>query len=143
MRPTALAAALDRVGDRWSLLLVDALLAGPHRFNDLLALLPGLASNVLSRRLRDLEAAGVVVARPYTRTPTRYAYELTESGGALADALRLLAQWGAGLASAGGSGTAAAPVRHQLCGTPVEARWWCPTCERVADPEDTGGLDHA
>jgi len=123
---------------------VDALLGGPRRFNDLLADLPGLASNVLSRRLRDLEAAGVVVARPYTRKPVRYAYELTEAGSALSDALRLLAQWGArAAAGTDGRGTPrAGALRHQLCGTPVETRWWCPTCGQVADPDDTGELDH-
>jgi DNA-binding HxlR family transcriptional regulator len=61
---TPLGEAAARVGDRWSLLVVHALLGGPRRFNDLLADVPGLASNILSQRLRHLERQGVVVATP-------------------------------------------------------------------------------
>ena len=65
-----LAEALARVGDRWTLLVVEALLAGPRRFNDLLAQIPGLAANILSERLKRLEAerdAALKVA--YDRPP--------------------------------------------------------------------------
>jgi DNA-binding HxlR family transcriptional regulator len=126
---SALAAAADRVGDRWSLLLVDALLQGPRRFNELQAQVGGIAPNVLSSRLKQLEAAGVVVAASYSERPQRFAYELSPAGRELAGVLRLLAQWGA--AHAGGSEA----VRHQACGTPAEARWYCPTCARVIDDE--------
>ncbi len=53
----ALAAALERVGDRWSLLVVDALLGGPRRYGDLQEGLPGIATNLLADRLRHLEQA--------------------------------------------------------------------------------------
>ena len=123
-----LAEAVSRVGDRWALLLVNALLAGPRRFNDLVEDLGGIAPNVLTQRLRHLERQGVVVATPYSQRPLRMVYELTAAGQELAGALRLLAQWGAG---AGGDG--AEPLRHPPCGTALEARWWCPTCDRVVD----------
>ena len=129
--PTPLAEALARVGDRWMLLVVDALLGGPRRFNDLLGDLPGLASNILSQRLRHLEREGVVVATPYSRRPPRFVYDLTASGRELAGAVRLLAQWGAG------RGGDAAALAHQACGTPMDTRWWCPTCAQVVD--DYGG----
>src|SRR5215218_1425850 len=87
-----LADAVERVGDRWTLLLVDALLAGPRRFNDLLTELPGLAPNILSTRLKHLERESVVVSSPYSKRPLRFVYELTASGRDLAGALRLLAQ---------------------------------------------------
>ena len=93
--PPALAAALDRVGDRWSLLLVDALLDGPRRFNELGDALPGIAPNILTDRLRRLEREGIVVATPYTNRPPRMEYSLTADGRDLASALRLLADWGA------------------------------------------------
>jgi len=130
--PTPLGEAVARVGDRWTLLVVNALLGGPRRFNDLLAELPGLASNILSQRLRHLERERVVVATPYSKRPPRFVYELTASGRELAGAVLLLAQWGAGR---GGEHAARA---HDACGTPMEARWWCPTCERVVDddPDD-------
>jgi DNA-binding HxlR family transcriptional regulator len=122
-----LAAALDSVGDRWTLLLVEALLEGPRRFGDLQEQLPRIAPNVLTQRLRRLEGEGLVVAQPYSERPQRYVYELTASGHELAGALRLLADWGARRSDD------ADPVRHQLCGTPLEARWYCPTCTVVVD----------
>ncbi len=125
-----LARAVGRVGDRWALLIVDALTHGARRFNDLLAQMPGIASNVLSQRLKHLEAEGVVVARPYQTRPPRHAYELSAAGHGLAGALRMLSQWGSA------EGGEAEHVRHGTCGTPLETRWFCPTCERaVADDE--------
>jgi DNA-binding HxlR family transcriptional regulator len=125
-----LAQAVARVGDRWTLLVVDALRSEPRRFNDLLQALPGIASNVLSQRLKRLESEGVVVSRPYQRRPVRQAYELTASGRGLAGALRLLAQWGA---SQSGRGD---PLRHVSCGTPLDARWFCPTCARAVEDDE-------
>ena len=66
---SALDVAMARVGDRWTLLVVDALLDGPRRFKDLEAAVPGLAPNVLSARLRRLEREGLVVAVPYSERP--------------------------------------------------------------------------
>ena len=59
-----LAGALARVGDRWTLLVAGALLAGPQRFNDLLGQIPGIAANILSERLKRLEREGLLMARP-------------------------------------------------------------------------------
>jgi DNA-binding HxlR family transcriptional regulator len=128
-----LSEALARVGDRWTLLVVEALLDGPRRFNDVLDQLPGIAANILSERLKRLERDGLVVARPYSDRPPRAAYQLTAEGRELAGALRLLASWGAGHAD-----PAQAPT-HAACGTPIEARWYCPTCDRLVDDEP----DHA
>jgi DNA-binding HxlR family transcriptional regulator len=127
--PSPLADALMRVGDRWTLLVVQALLAGPRRFNELLEDIPGIAPNILSQRLKRLEHDALVVTRPYSERPPRAAYELTAEGKELAGALRLLAQWGARHAL-----PAEAP-RHQACGTPLEARWYCPTCDHLVEDE--------
>ena len=93
-------AALDRalaaLGDRWSLLVVAALLEDPRRFGELQEALRGIAPNVLTARLRSLEEHGVVVAEPYSERPLRYRYELTSRGEELAEPLRLLAAWGSG-----------------------------------------------
>jgi DNA-binding HxlR family transcriptional regulator len=124
-----LAEALARVGDRWTLLVVEALLTGPRRFNDLLAQIPGIAANILSERLKRLEREALLVARPYSERPPRAAYQLTAEGKELAGALRLLAHWGTRHAD-----PAAAP-RHPACGTPIEARWYCPTCDCLVDHE--------
>src|SRR5215212_8075474 len=134
---TPLAAALDAVGDRWTLLLVEALLDGPRRFGGLQEQLPRIAPNVLTQRLRRLEGEGLVLAQPYSERPQRFVYELTASGHELAGALRLLADWGARHRESG------EPPRHDVCGTPVEARWWCPTCAQPVDEEDAAGLHFA
>ena len=122
-----LAAALQRVGDRWSLLLVEALLAGPRRFGELAEAVPGIAPNILSERLRRLEAEHVVRSTPYSQRPPRFVYQLTGEGAELAGALRMLADWGSRVARD------AEPLRHAACGTPLEARWFCPTCARDVD----------
>jgi DNA-binding HxlR family transcriptional regulator len=127
---TPLAAALERVGDRWSLLLIEALLEGPRRFGELSEAVAGIAPNILSERLKRLEAERIVRATRYSERPPRFTYSLTDEGNDLAGVLRLLADWGA-------RGSAhAEPMRHASCGTPVEARLWCSTCARsVDDPE--------
>jgi len=134
--PSPLEQAVARVGDRWALLIVSALLDSPRRFNDLQADVAGIAPNVLSQRLRALDQHGVVVATPYSRRPPRFVYQLTSAGTELAGALRLLAQWGANQAT-----DSAESLRHAACGTPMEARWYCPTCGRVEGDGTTADDD--
>jgi DNA-binding HxlR family transcriptional regulator len=127
-----LAEALTRVGDRWTLLVIAALLDGPKRFGDLEAELDGIAPNVLTQRLRALTGEGLVIASAYSQRPPRFVYELSASARELAPALQMLAAWGA--AHTPGS----PPPRHEACGTPLEMRWWCPECrEAVADPGES------
>ena len=130
-----LADALARVGDRWTLLVVAALLDGPRRFNELQEELEGIAPNVLSARLKALTEQALVLAQPYSERPPRFAYELSESGRELAGALRLLADWGA--RAAGGE-----PYRHETCGGVLEARWYGPACGVVTDDPDAEDLVH-
>jgi DNA-binding HxlR family transcriptional regulator len=127
---SGLDAALARVGDRWSFLLVESLLDGPRRFNDLTESVPGIAPNILTDRLRRLERDGVVVSRRYSDRPVRMDYSLTADGQELAGVLRLLAAWGSG-GVAGAEG-----LRHVACGSLLEARWYCPTCARTVDEDD-------
>jgi DNA-binding HxlR family transcriptional regulator len=134
---SSLADALASVGDRWSLLIVATLLDGPRRFGELQKELDGIAPNVLSSRLRELEAEGLVVAEPYSERPPRFVYELTEPGRALSAPLRLLAHWGA--RHRGGTDQ---PV-HATCGTPLDATWYCPTCREPVADEDAGELHYA
>lgn len=133
---SALAEALGQVGDRWSLLVVQALLEGPRRFMELTEAVPGIAPNILSDRLKRLESEGVVSSTPYSERPVRMAYDLTPSGRDLAGAMRLLADW-----AARRRGNAA--LRHELCGTALEARWYCPTCARAVEEREAGELDFA
>jgi DNA-binding HxlR family transcriptional regulator len=128
--------AVARVGDRWTLLLVDALLDGPRRFNQLSEAVGGIAPNILTQRLRHLEREALVVARPYSERPPRFAYELTARGRELAGALRLLAEWGArGVEDA-------EPLRHGACGTPLRARWWCESCNQAVDESEAADVHY-
>jgi DNA-binding HxlR family transcriptional regulator len=88
-----LAAALDIIGARWGLLIVERLLEGPQRYGDLQRDL-GVPTNILTTRLRELETAGVLHRLPL-RHNTR-AYALTERGLALREAITALGRWGAG-----------------------------------------------
>jgi DNA-binding HxlR family transcriptional regulator len=128
--------ALTRVGDRWTLLIVDALLDGPRRFNELAEAVRGIAPNILTQRLRHLEREALVVARAYSERPRRSVYELTESGRELAGALRLLSQWGARGAED------AEPLRHAACGTALQARWWCETCAEPVHDTEAADVDY-
>jgi len=128
---TALDLAMARIGDRWSLLIVDALLDTPKRFSELEQAIPGLAPNVLSARLRKLEEEGLVSAAAYSDRPPRYEYRVSDAARDLAGALRLLSRWGAR-----NSPDEIEGPRHRSCGTPLEARWYCPTCARVTDQAD-------
>jgi DNA-binding HxlR family transcriptional regulator len=136
LTPSPLADALARVGDRWTLLVVGALIEGPRRFGDLQEAVPGIAPNILSQRLRHLEREALVVARPYSERPPRMVYELSAAGRELAGAVRLLADWGARHSEA------AEPARHGACGTPLEVRWYCPTCERTVDEDEADELEY-
>lgn len=86
---------LDCVGDRWALLIVRDLLTGPKRFVDLRTSLKGIVTNILTDRLRELEAAGVLERRYLPPPAASMVYELTEAGHALEPVLAAMAQWGA------------------------------------------------
>jgi len=87
--------ALGLVGERWALLVVLELMSGPKRYTDLADNLPGIGTNILADRLRDLEAGGIVARRKLPPPAASRVYELTEYGRALRPAIRELALWGA------------------------------------------------
>ncbi len=88
------ARALDAVGDRWTLLIVRELLAGPRRYTDLHADLPGVSTDVLASRLRDMEQGGLTTRRRLPPPGAAYVYELTPRGSALLPVLQALGAWG-------------------------------------------------
>jgi len=90
-----LARALEILGERWGLLIVRDLLVAPKRFTDLQRGLPGIPSNVLTSRLKELEQAGVVRRRVLPRPAGSIVYELTEYGSELEDTLIHFGRWGA------------------------------------------------
>lgn len=92
-----IARALDVVGDRWALLVVRDLILGPRRYTDLLEGLPGITTNLLAKRLAELEAAGVVTREPLPPPARAQAYALTELGRRLEPALLALGAFGEAL----------------------------------------------
>ena len=87
--------ALELVGERWSLVIVRELLKGPKRYTDLIDGMPGVGTNVLASRLRELEAGGIVEKRKLPPPAASTVYELTEYGRELEEPLYALARWGA------------------------------------------------
>ncbi|MEU9125705.1 helix-turn-helix domain-containing protein [Streptomyces sp. NPDC048506] len=91
----AVARALDAVGDRWTLLIVRELLGGSRRYTDLHADLPGVSTDMLASRLKDMERDDLVTRRRLAPPGAAYVYELTARGRTLLPALTALADWGA------------------------------------------------
>jgi DNA-binding HxlR family transcriptional regulator len=87
--------ALELIGERWALLVVRELLNGPKRYTDLADALPGIGTNILANRLRDLEGAGIVAKRRLPPPAAANVYELTPYGEELREPLYALARWGA------------------------------------------------
>lgn len=118
-------AALDVVGNKWALLVLRELFNGVRRFDDIRTH-AGISEAVLTRRLKELVAEGVVQARPYREEGqrTRHEYVPTTSGWDLFPIVVALLQWGDRhrAATDGGSWL----VNHRDCGTPVEVRVTCP-----------------
>lgn len=105
----ALARALDHVGGRWTLLIVRELLLGPKRFTDLRDNLPGIATNLLTDRLRALEADGIIGRQELPPPAASVVYQLTELGRGLEEPVHALVRWGGHWMAAGSSDDAFRP----------------------------------
>lgn len=85
--------AMEILGGRWTNEIVRALLGGAHRFTEFTAAIPGLSDRLLSDRLKNLEAEGIVTRTVVPDKPVRVEYELTDKGRDLATVVQALAQW--------------------------------------------------
>jgi DNA-binding HxlR family transcriptional regulator len=85
--------AIELIGKRWTGAIVRVLICEPHRFNEILAAVPGLSDRLLAERLRELEVENIVERHVDPGPPVRVGYELTASGKELESALRALAEW--------------------------------------------------
>ncbi|MFY9553972.1 MAG: helix-turn-helix domain-containing protein [Blastocatellia bacterium] len=85
--------AVELIGRRWSGAILNAMLPGPQCFNELLAIVPGLSDRLLTERLRELEAEGLVLRRVLPGPPVRVSYEMTEAGKDLEPVIRALGKW--------------------------------------------------
>jgi DNA-binding HxlR family transcriptional regulator len=85
--------AVELVGRRWTGAILRALLSGPARYNEIRAIIPDLSDRMLSERLRELEAEGIVLRSVIPETPVRVQYSLTDKGRALEQAIMAIARW--------------------------------------------------
>lgn len=85
--------AVEILGKRWTGLIIKALMGGPLRFNEIIGQLEVVSDRVLSERLKELEAEGVVERRVYPETPVRIEYGLSDCGRALAPVIAAIEQW--------------------------------------------------
>ncbi len=134
--PCGIARALDVVGERWALLVVRELLLGPKRYTDLARGLPGSSPTVLSQRLRDLEAAGLVTRSAAGPPVGGHVYALTPRGRDLEDVLLALGRWGSRTeqTSAGALGTDALVLALRTTADPARLAGWSARVElRVED----------
>jgi DNA-binding HxlR family transcriptional regulator len=93
--PDVFRSVLDRIGDKWSLLLIGILQGGPLRFTTLLRTTPGISRRMLTATLRSLERDGLVTRTIYAEVPPRVEYQVTEMGLALSEPVLRLATWAA------------------------------------------------
>ncbi len=126
----ALGAALDHLGDRWSMLVLREAFFGVRRFEELHRN-TGAARNILTDRLNRLVASGILRRERYSERPPRDEYRLTEKGLDLYPVLVSLAQWGArwGELELG----PAIALQHRACGAVVEPAFSCPECGEPVD----------
>lgn len=124
VRPCSLAAALEVLGERWSLLALREIGYGVHRFARI-AGYTGASRDILADRLRKLEAAGVIERRQYSEHPPRHEYHFTEAGRELFPVMLALSQWGDKWAV----DRPALTLRHS-CGQPVQVDLVCHHCGR-------------
>ena len=125
-----LAYALDRVGERWTLLIIRELMAGPRRFKDLLDGLPGISTNLLTERLTELKKNGLIQRRILPPPAGSAVYELTALGEGLKRALLELGKWGAQFAPASPEGV-----------TPLHLGSYALTPQTFFQPERAQGVN--
>lgn len=85
--------AIELIGRRWVGAVVRVLTAGPRRFNEILAAIPGISDRLLAERLRELETEGLVARTVHDARPVRVSYELTESGKSLLPVIGAIGEW--------------------------------------------------
>ena len=129
VRPCSVAAALEVVGERWSLLAIREISYGVHRFARIAAYI-GASRDMLADRLRKLEGAGLIERRQYSEHPPRSEYHLTEAGRELFPVLVALREWGDRWAV----DEPAVQVLHD-CGHPLKASLSCQHCGGEVTPD--------
>jgi DNA-binding HxlR family transcriptional regulator len=135
-RACSVAAALDVIGEKWSLLVVRELFLGVETFNEIAAH-TGAPRDILTTRLRRLEELGVIERLVYSERPVRHRYALTEKGKDLRPVMLALKHWG----DTHVVGRMMAPVYEHSCGALFQPRTHCAECGKVLDPRELTRID--
>jgi DNA-binding HxlR family transcriptional regulator len=130
-RTCSIAAALDVIGDRWSLLVVRELFLGAGRFTDIAAN-TGAPRDILTARLRKLEDLGIIERKRYSEHPVRYTYRLTAAGKDLRPVMMSLKHWG----DTHVMRKVMPPAYTHTCGAVFEPRTHCAQCGEPVEPDD-------
>jgi DNA-binding HxlR family transcriptional regulator len=136
-RPCSVAAALEILGERWSLLAIREMGYGVHTFAKIAAY-TGASRDILASRLRKLEEAGVIERRQYSEHPPRFEYHLTQAGRDLLPVMTALRAWGDKYAVE----QPALSIRHS-CGHELEPETICAHCGKTIDRTDMTPIPHS
>lgn len=129
--PCNIAQTLNIIGDKWTLLILRQLLLGHDTYKDLQENLTGIPSNLLSDRLKCLEADGLIGSELYQSHPPRYRYLLNESGRDLSDVFNSIILWGEKNLK-----ECSKQLTHTQCGHKIELQYYCSHCGKTISNED-------
>ncbi len=129
--PCDIAKTLNIIGDKWTLLIIRQLMLGNDTFTQIQGKLDGIASNLLSDRLKCLERDDLITSQLYQPHPPRYRYMLTEQGMDLSDVLNSIMLWGEKHLK-----ECHKQLTHSECGHTIELAYYCPGCEKIISKED-------
>lgn len=123
-----IAQTLNIIGDRWSLLILHQVFLGYKTYKEIQDELKGIPTNMLSERLKSLEADGLLHKSIYNTHPPRYEYTLTEKGFDLEDVFISLILWGEKHLD-----TCYKQLVHKDCNTRIEHMYYCPECKKTVN----------
>ncbi len=129
--PCNVAQTLNLIGDKWTLLILYAVMHGNSTYKELQQALPGIASNLLSERLKTLEEDGFIRSQLYQEHPPRYQYRLTSAGEDLHMVFHSIMLWGEKHLS-----TCYKRLIHTSCGHPVQMKYYCEECGREVSEQE-------
>lgn len=123
--PCNIAQTLNIIGDKWTLLVLSQIFAGKDTYKEIQENLEGIPSNLLSDRLKSLEADEIITTQLYQTHPPRYRYCLTDSGKDLSDIFNSIFLWGEKHLK-----KCYKKLTHKECGQRIELQYYCPHCDK-------------
>ena len=136
--PCDIAQTLNIIGDKWTLLILRQIMLGHDTYKEIQDHLEGIPSNLLSDRIKNLEADELIDSTLYQQHPPRYRYVLTESGKDLSDVFNSIILWGEKNLK-----KCRKQLTHNDCGHKIELQYYCSQCGKAITREDISLVDEA